>query len=76
MLCGRINPSKKTRHASAEGYEPGPRRAPRRRRGAQASEFLSFRLGADEYGIEILKVQEIRGYGPPTAAALGAPKAK
>ncbi|MFN4352732.1 MAG: chemotaxis protein CheW [Hylemonella sp.] len=25
-------------------------------------EYLSFRLGAEEYGIEILKVQEIRGY--------------
>jgi purine-binding chemotaxis protein CheW len=27
-----------------------------------AGEYLSFRLGAEEYGIEILKVQEIRGY--------------
>jgi len=25
-------------------------------------EYLSFRLGAEEYGIEILNVQEIRGY--------------
>ena len=30
--------------------------------GEQMREFLSFRLGAEEYGIEILKVQEIRGY--------------
>jgi purine-binding chemotaxis protein CheW len=37
--------------------------------GAQASEFLTFRLGAEEYGIEILKVQEIRGYETPTAIA-------
>jgi purine-binding chemotaxis protein CheW len=35
----------------------------------QASEFLTFRLGAEEYGIEILKVQEIRGYETPTAIA-------
>jgi len=32
-------------------------------------EFLSFRLGAEEYGIDILKVQEIRGWEPPTAIA-------
>ncbi len=32
-------------------------------------EYLSFKLGAEEYGIEILKVQEIRGYEPPTRIA-------
>ncbi|BDI04616.1 chemotaxis protein CheW [Sphaerotilus microaerophilus] len=32
-------------------------------------EFLTFRLGAEEYGIEILKVQEIRSYEPPTRIA-------
>jgi|CXWL01.1.fsa_nt_gi purine-binding chemotaxis protein CheW len=32
-------------------------------------EFLSFRLGAEEYGIEILKVREIRGWEKPTAIA-------
>lgn len=32
-------------------------------------EFLTFRLGAESYGIEILKVQEIRGYELPTAIA-------
>ena len=36
---------------------------------APASEFLTFRLGAESYGIEILKVQEIRGYENPTAIA-------
>jgi purine-binding chemotaxis protein CheW len=30
-------------------------------------EFLTFRLGAEEYGIEILKVREIRGWENPTA---------
>ncbi|SDM66497.1 purine-binding chemotaxis protein CheW [Oryzisolibacter propanilivorax] len=31
-----------------------------------AREYLTFRLGQEEYGIDILKVQEIRGYEPPT----------
>lgn len=29
-------------------------------------EFLSFRLGGEEYGIDILRVQEIRSYETPT----------
>jgi hypothetical protein len=29
-------------------------------------EFLTFRLGAEEYGIDILRVQEIRSYEQPT----------
>jgi purine-binding chemotaxis protein CheW len=32
-------------------------------------EFLTFRLGMEEYGIEILKVQEIRGYDSITQIA-------
>ncbi|MDP3823989.1 MAG: chemotaxis protein CheW [Burkholderiales bacterium] len=32
-------------------------------------EFLTFRLGGEEYGIDILKVQEIRSYEPPTRIA-------
>ena len=35
----------------------------------QAREFLSFKLGDEEYGIDILKVQEIRGYEKPTRMA-------
>ncbi|HEU4620680.1 MAG TPA: chemotaxis protein CheW, partial [Burkholderiaceae bacterium] len=34
-----------------------------------AREYLTFRLGAEEYGIDILKVQEIRGYEQPTRIA-------
>ncbi len=34
-----------------------------------ADEFLTFRLGSEEYGIEILKVQEIRGYDSITQIA-------
>jgi len=39
--------------------------------GAQPSsaEFLTFRLGAEEYGIDILRVQEIRSYEEPTRIA-------
>ncbi len=34
-----------------------------------AGEFLSFKLGPEEYGIDILKVQEIRSYEQPTRIA-------
>lgn len=46
-------------------HEPRPARAV----AARAGEFLAFRLGAEEYGVEILKVQEIRGYEAVTAIA-------
>ena len=36
---------------------------------AASGEFLTFRLGAEEYGIDILRVQEIRSYEPPTRIA-------
>lgn len=36
---------------------------------AMPNEFLSFRLGAEEYGIDILRVQEIRSYEAPTRIA-------
>jgi purine-binding chemotaxis protein CheW len=36
---------------------------------AIGGEFLTFRLGSEEYGIDILKVQEIRSYEPPTRIA-------
>lgn len=37
------------------------------------SEYLTFRLGHEEYGIDILKVQEIRGYDAVTRVS-GAPE--
>jgi purine-binding chemotaxis protein CheW len=37
------------------------------------SEFLTFTLGDEEYAIDILKVQEIRGYEPPTMIANAPP---
>ena len=36
---------------------------------AGVREYLTFRLDQEEYGIDILKVQEIRGYEPPTRIA-------
>ena len=37
--------------------------------GVRVNEFLTFRLGGEEYGIDILKVQEIRGYEAVTRIA-------
>jgi purine-binding chemotaxis protein CheW len=36
---------------------------------ASSCEFLAFKLGQEEYGIDILKVQEIRGYESVTRIA-------
>lgn len=38
-----------------------------------ASEYLTFTLGSEEYAIDILKVQEIRGYEAPTLIANAPP---
>ena len=46
----------------------GSARQPVAQQGAHA-EFLTFRLGAEEYGIDILRVQEIRSYEEPTRIA-------
>ena len=40
---------------------------------AEGGEFLTFRLGGEEYGIDILRVQEIRSYEPPTRIANAPP---
>ncbi len=37
------------------------------------NEFLSFRIGSEEYGIDILRVQEIRSYETPTRIANAPP---
>ncbi len=36
---------------------------------ANVAEYLTFRLGEEEYGIDILRVQEIRSYEQPTRMA-------
>jgi purine-binding chemotaxis protein CheW len=40
---------------------------------AVAGEYLTFRVGDEEYGIDILRVQEIRSYEPPTRIANAPP---
>jgi purine-binding chemotaxis protein CheW len=40
---------------------------------AMPQEYLSFRLGHEEYGIDILRVQEIRSYEAPTRIANAPP---
>ena len=40
---------------------------------AASGEYLTFTLGAEEYGIDILKVQEIRGYDAVTKIANAPP---
>ncbi len=40
---------------------------------AGSGEYLTFTLGNEEYGIDILKVQEIRGWEPPTRIAKAPP---
>ena len=44
-----------------------------RARTQAGGEFLTFRLGAEEYGIDILRVQEIRSYEAPTRIANAPP---
>jgi len=44
-------------------------RAERKEDAAAAQEYLTFTLGEEEYAIDILKVQEIRGYEQPTTIA-------
>lgn len=34
--------------------------------GTEGSQYLTFALGREEYGVDILKIQEIRGYAPIT----------
>ncbi len=55
------------RHEAARAAVAAAGAAPSRT--AQGGEFLTFRLGAEEYGIDILRVQEIRSYEQPTRIA-------
>ena len=41
--------------------------------GGYAQEYLTYTLGPEEYAIDILKVQEIRGYEAPTTIANAPP---
>ena len=46
-----------------------PHREQKERRSALPSEFLTFTLGAEEYGLDIQNVQELRGYDSVTHIA-------
>jgi purine-binding chemotaxis protein CheW len=48
---------------AAQGYRADPASP------TSIREFLAFKLGAEEYGIDILRVQEIRSYEEPTRIA-------
>ena len=52
-----------------EGAQIAQQDAARGASTATPGEYLTFCLGAEEYGIDILKVQEIRSYEPPTRIA-------
>ncbi len=54
------------RHEAARAAAPA---GVAERESHSGGEFLPFRLGAEEYGIDILRVQEIRSYEQPTRIA-------
>ena len=59
------------RSAALSPASPSSRAASQaaRQPGVNPGEFLTFRLGGEEYGIDILRVQEIRSYEEPTRIA-------
>ena len=62
------------RHEAARALVPaGQGDSAAASRTSQGGEFLTFRLGAEEYGIDILRVQEIRSYEQPTRIANAPP---
>lgn len=62
-----------SRNATAGGYvkpTSGPHAVQNKGKPTgPTKEFLTFRLGSEEYGIDILRVQEIRSYEAPTRIA-------
>jgi len=60
-----MNPS----HAAREGTAIQPATASPAELATSIREFLAFKLGREEYGIDILRVQEIRSYEEPTRMA-------
>ena len=55
--------------ATQPGAGKSPRAAAQERATTTLREFLAFKLGPEEYGIDILRVQEIRSYEEPTRIA-------
>lgn len=65
-----VHPETPTRALAGTTASASPQNAP------LPSEYLSFRLGGEEYGIDILRVQEIRSYEAPTRIANAPPHIK
>jgi purine-binding chemotaxis protein CheW len=61
--------SQVARHEAERAHAAAATAAGSNGRTSQGGEFLTFRLGAEEYGIDILRVQEIRSYEQPTRIA-------
>jgi len=62
---------------TVQAARPGMARQARNDEGrVTPGEFLVFRLGDEEYGVDILSVQEIRSYETPTRIANSAPYIK
>jgi purine-binding chemotaxis protein CheW len=57
------------RHEANRAIQAAGNRAGTPAATASHGEYLTFRLGAEEYGIDILRVQEIRSYEQPTRIA-------
>ncbi|MGC4078048.1 MAG: chemotaxis protein CheW [Rubrivivax sp.] len=64
-MLTEVAPSARTERARAATASQASAAA----EGQAGGEFLTFRLGGEEYGIDILRVQEIRSYEPPTRIA-------
>lgn len=62
-------PGLERRNEAQPNLDPDRRSPARPHQLQSAGEFLSFKLGAEEYGIDILTVQEIRSYEQPTRIA-------
>ena len=58
-----------SQHAAVQSSKATPRGAPIGGDVTSIREFLAFKLGDEEYGMDILCVQEIRSYEPPTRMA-------
>jgi purine-binding chemotaxis protein CheW len=67
MIAAALPVARPQRPAASADPSAAPARAARLP--MQGGEFLTFRLGAEEYGIDILRVQEIRSYESPTRIA-------
>lgn len=63
-----MNPSSPSLPAPHQG-SASPLQAPMTSESTRVREFLAFKLGGEEYGMNILRVQEIRSFEKPTALA-------